>query len=109
MNIQSLHIAFTIMYNLYETNELPNPLHGICDNFGVILDNHLNLSYKEKQKAYFYMMHTLFLNYPDRAKSPWGTHYEGFIVDGPDEDPSTYWQNPKRIKLLKWLIEQTKE
>lgn len=106
---QNLNKAFTILYELYETNQLPNDHHGICDNFSVILNEHLKLTYVERRAAYEYMLHTLFLNYPDRAKNTIGTHYKGYIVDGPEEDPSTYWKNPKRIKLLKWLIEQTKE
>lgn len=106
---QNLHKAFTILYELYETNQLPNKHHSICDNFGVILCSYLELTYSERQDAYKYMFFTLFLNYPDRAKNTIGTHYKGYIVDGPDEDPSKYWENPKRIKLLKWLIEQTKE
>lgn len=106
---QNLHKAFTILYALYERDTLPNIRSGICGNFALIINNYLKLHGNEIQEAYTYMHNELFLKYPYRAMDSTGYKYKGYIVDGPLEDTSKYWENPKRIKLLKWLIEQTKE
>lgn len=84
-------------------------LHGICGNVGAKL--YARRWWREWLAPYNMCLHelgNLVTAWPSRHPTQPLYPVDGLVIYGYEASIGTLWENPRRLALLDWLIEETK-